>query len=110
MAERQIGEDVRQVFDSDEGVAHFTVAAEAASREAEAARATAEAACGDLKTAWIAAESKWGELRRAYKRRDEEERAPREVPRPDFPAPIPPTSAHRHPWPGGKRPEGAELQ
>jgi hypothetical protein len=104
LAEREIGEEAQSIFDSDEGIKHFTAAAEAASREAEAARVDAEAACTALKMKWMEAESKWLALRIAHKSRGDDEHAPRQVPRPDFPPPIPTMSAHLHPWPGGIKP------
>lgn len=102
-AEREIGEEIRVIFDADEGIAFFTVKAIKASEEAEAARAVAEAAYSDLRAAWLDAERQWGELRRAAQRRGEEEYAPKEVPRPSFAPPIPTISGLKGPWPGGRR-------
>ncbi len=103
VAEEEIGEEARAVFESDEGVAFFTAKATRASEEAAAARVIAEAAYRDLRSAWLESERQWGELRRAARHRGEEESAPREVPRPEFLPPIPTATAHYGPWPGGSR-------
>ena len=104
-AEKEIGGEIDAIFASDEGIAYFTARAEEASRATEGARTAAEDASSALKVAWMDAESQWGLLRRAWKRRGEEEGAPRLVPRPDFPAPVGGGLGHINPWPGGLRPE-----
>lgn len=109
-AEREIESEQEAIRDSDDGVRYFTVRAEQASRDAEAARKAAGEACSALQMAWRDAESQWGLLRRSYKHRGQEEGAPREVPRPDMPPPITTMSAHYHPWPGGRRPESEQAE
>src|SRR5947208_7389135 len=108
VAEQEIQDEADAIFASDEGIAHFTARAQEASRAAEAARTVAEDACSALKVAWMDAESQWGQLRSAWKRRGEDERAPQIVPRPDFPAPVGGGLGHPHPWPGGRRLEDRE--
>jgi DNA repair exonuclease SbcCD ATPase subunit len=104
-AEREIAAEQEAIYDSDEGLEFFTAKAEAASRAAEAARATAEQSRNALEAAWKDALSQWGQIRTAYKRRGQEERAPREVPWPSFQAPVHVGMGHTSPWPGGLRPE-----
>lgn len=102
-AEREIGREIGDIFESDEGLAFYSARAHEASLHAVAAREEANAAIACAADAWREAERQWLAIRQAHIHRGEP--VPKHVPSPAFNPLIDRHMEHWEPWPGGRRPD-----